>query len=706
MRRTRSSSRVRASRGRSFFTSKSATRRFKYGRGPRKRVPFSSWSSSMQRATSAPGRRASAGCSLIPPAWSPGGDSTFPSSSTCPGSLLQARTSASRSASSPAAKSLPATSASNRADRPKRGRRLAFAEPVGAREEIAEILGCAIGPPHRHARGSRGPEAEVQRQPRAAGVRRDDVKLLYSSADRDSRSKDGLAVGARDRKDLERTPARRRVAEDDRRPVDRVEDEVFPSVAVEIAAGKPAPDDAEPPEIARLGGHVAEAHVPRSALVVEDELALRIAALSHREVARGRVEPLRNDREEAREDLPARDDDVVLPVVVVIHGNDAPLRERERGVVVAAECLALALGEGRALDVAVERVWLVRVVRDVEIGPSVAVKVGHGESHAAAGLSPEGRRAAFLGISRPRLVRHVAEPPAALVVEERVAPLIVRDVEVGLPVAVVVQRDGADRLAARVPRAARVRHVREFPAAEVPEHLVVLPLVLVRRHEGRSLRLRLALGVRVEVVPDVDVRKAVAVDVESRESDRELPALEARLLHPFERPVALVSEDEIRLAGVADDEVREAVVVEIRPHRRHAPAARHDARMLRHVLERAVPAVPEEARALGERLRASRLPPLRGALHLLNEDEVEVPVAVEICERRPAAHRRNELGVDEVAMKAKPDAGRSGDVREQGARDVLPPVALPVQDEAARHGAARRDEDDREGEKPTHEIRV
>src|ERR1035437_10335007 len=629
MRRTRSLSRVQASRGKSSFTSKSATRRFKHGRGPRKRVPFSSWSSSMQRATSAPGRRASAGCSLIPPAWSPGGDSTSPSSSTCPGSLLQARTSASRSASSPAAKSSPATSASNRAD-PERGRRLAFAEPVGAREEIAEILGCPIGPPYGHARGRRSPKPEVKREPRAAGVRRDDVKLLHPSADRDLRSEYGLPVGARDGQDLERTPARRRVAEDDGRPVDRVEDEVFPSVSVEIAAGKPAPDDAEPPEIARLGGHVAEAHVPRSALVVEDELPLRVAPLPHREVARSRVEPLRNDREEAREDLPARDDDVVLPVVVVIHGNDTPLRERERGVVVAAECLALALGEGRALDVAVERVWLVRVVRDVEIGPSVAVKVGHGESHAAAGLSPEGRRAAFLGISRPRLVRHVAEPPAALVVEERVAPLIVRDVEVGLPVAVVVQRDGADRLAARVPRAARVRHVLEFPAAEVPEHLVVLPLVLVRRHEGRSLRIRLALGVRVEVVPDVDVREPVAVDVEGREPNRELPALEARLLHPFERPVALVAEDEIRFAGVADDEVREAVVVEVRLHRRHAPAARHDARMPRHVLERAVPPVPEEARAFGERLRASRLPPLRGALHLLDEDEVEVPVAVEI----------------------------------------------------------------------------
>src|SRR5450759_4258824 len=248
MRRTPSSSRVRASRGRSFFTSKSATRHFKHGRGPRKRVPFSSWFSSTQRATSAPGRRASAGCSLIPPAWSPGGDSTSPSSSTCPGSLLLARTFASRSASCLAAKSSPATSASNRADRPKRGRRLAFPEPVGARGKLAEILGRAIGPPHRHARGGRGPEAEVQRQPRAAGVGRDDVKLLHPSADRDLRSEYGLPVGARDGQDLERTPARRRVAQDDGRPVDRVEDEVFPSVSIEIAAGKPAPDDADPPE--------------------------------------------------------------------------------------------------------------------------------------------------------------------------------------------------------------------------------------------------------------------------------------------------------------------------------------------------------------------------------------------------------------------------------------------------------------------------
>ncbi len=243
---------------------------------------------------------------------------------------------------------------------------------------------------------------------------------------------------------------------------------------------------------------------------------------------------------------------------------------------VAAERLDLAFGERRALDVAVERVRLVRVVRDVEVRPPVPVEVRRDEPHAAARPPAEGRRAAFLGIARPGLVRDVAKPAAALVVEERVAPLVVRDVEVGSPVAVVVERDGTDRLAARIPRAARVRHVREFPAAEVPEHLVVLPLVLVGRHEGRGLGLGFAVGVRLEVVPDVDVRKPVAVDVESREPDRELPAFEARLLHPLERPVALVPEDEVRLARVADDEVREAVVVEVGPHRRDAPAAGDD----------------------------------------------------------------------------------------------------------------------------------
>ena len=55
------------------------------------------------------------------------------------------------------------------------------------------------------------------------------------------------------------------------------------------------------------------------------------------------------------------------------------------------------------------------------------------------------------------------------------------------------------------------------------------------------------------------------------------------------------------------------------------------------------PAVPEEARAVRERLRAPRLPPLRGALHLLDEDEVEVAVAVEVRERGAAAHRGDQL---------------------------------------------------------------
>ena len=205
-------------------------------------------------------------------------------------------------------------------------------------------------------------------------------------------------------------------------------------------------------------------------------------------------------------------------------------------------------------------------------------------------------------------------------------------------------------------------------------------------------------------MPEIDVRKAVPVRVEGREADRELPALEAGLRDSRERAVAVVAKEEIRLSRVADEEIREAVIVEIRPHRRHAPAAGDDARMLRHVLERTVPSIPVEARALGEGLRAPRLPPFRGTLHLLDEDEVEVAVAVEIGERGPAAHRGDELGVEEVAVKAKPDSGCLCHVREQGARDVLPERALLVQEEAATRGAARRDEDHYEGRKPTHEF--
>ena len=85
---------------------------------------------------------------------------------------------------------------------------------------------------------------------------------------------------------------------------------------------------------------------------------------------------------------------------------------------ISSERLTLALGEGRALDVAVERVRLVRVVRDEEVRPSVAVEVGNREPHAAAGSAAERRRAAFFGIARPRLVRHVAEAPASFVVEK------------------------------------------------------------------------------------------------------------------------------------------------------------------------------------------------------------------------------------------------------------------------------------------------
>ena len=172
-------------------------------------------------------------------------------------------------------------------------------------------------------------------------------------------------------------------------------------------------------------------------------------------------------------------------------------------------------------------------------------------------------------------------------------------------------------------------------------------------------------GVRVEVVPDVDVRQAVAVDVERREADRELPALEAGRLHLLERPVAPVAEDEVRVARVPDDEVREAVVVEVGPHRRDAPAAGDDAGLLRDVLERAVAAVAEEARAVRERLRLPVFRQLRAALHLLDEDEVQPAVAVEVRERGAAAHRRDELAVLDVAVEPERDAGGLRHVREE-----------------------------------------
>ena len=161
---------------------------------------------------------------------------------------------------------------------------------------------------------------------------------------------------------------RRGVVAKQRRTIVHVDHEhVDVAVVVVVAEGSSAARFLEQQPAPDFGGRMPE---PR-ALVEEELLPLRVA----------RAEPVLVD---LRVDVAVGDEDVEAAVVVDVDEPDAPPEVRP-GSGGDARCVA-AIGEDPGRTVLVQRVVVVREVRDDEVGKTVAVVVAGVDTHA--GLRP------------------------------------------------------------------------------------------------------------------------------------------------------------------------------------------------------------------------------------------------------------------------------------------------------------------------------
>ena len=210
----------------------------------------------------------------------------------------------------------------------------------------------------------------------------------------------------------------------------------------------------------------------------------------------------------------------------------------------------------------------------------------------------------------------------------------------------------AERLRARVEDAARRRDVLERAVAAVAEQ----PARVAAIRFGRAVRLLLAVEAAehvvlrrpLHVVADEEIEQAVAVEVEPqrRRAERRAAAEAARLRDVDERALAGIAEQPV-LADAGDEEVGKAVVVEVADGDAHPVHLHVEAGGARDVGERAVAvvAIQRERRPL---------PLVPGPVHAVDEQDVLPAVGVVVEERAAGAER---LGQQLAAVARRCCAG-------------------------------------------------
>ncbi len=154
------------------------------------------------------------------------------------------------------------------------------------------------------------------------------------------------------------------------------------------------------------------------------------------------------------------DEDVFPAIVVVIDEFSTPAGIGKRRVAdtgVVGRILEVAIAE-----VPIESVHFLREVRDEDVRQAVVVVVREVHAHSGEGL-------AILVVSGARLQRDLLESSIPLVAIEEGHYGVVRDVDVGPPVAVVVRESYAQPLAVRVGDARILRDVGECAVTIIPE---------------------------------------------------------------------------------------------------------------------------------------------------------------------------------------------------------------------------------------------
>ena len=208
---------------------------------------------------------------------------------------------------------------------------------------------------------------------------------------------------------------------------------------------------------------------------------------------------------------------------------------------------------------------------------------------------------------------------------------VVGDEDVGVAVAVEVRADHAEAVAESELQSSLAAHVRERAVAVVAEqHVGRRRLVVLRRAVGAHaghVALEFGFFAPLDVVGEEDVQIAVRIQVQERGGCAPPRLVHAGCRsHVLEDAAAVVAQQHVR-ADVGDVEVHVAVVVVVAGGDAHAVAV-----AVGHIpagLEVAVADVEVEA------VRMWRLRRVEEAA--LHEVDVQVAVAVEVCQRGAAA---------------------------------------------------------------------
>jgi hypothetical protein len=245
---------------------------------------------------------------------------------------------------------------------------------------------------------------------------------------------------------------------------------------------------------------------------------------------------------------------------------------------------------------------------------------------------------------------------------EEVLRDVVRDEDVG--VAVLVDIEGNDPHApALSPRDARLSsEVAEGPVPLVPVEDVLLGLVVLRGAVQGNRTSEVGsrvLGIELQVVGDVEVEVAVALDVEEGATGTAAGIVDSGLARDIaEGPVPFVPEEDVR-SPVRDVEIEVAVPVVVACGNPEAEAGVARPRGQGDVLEAPVPQVAPEAVPRG-RIGA-------GAIDRGPVQEVEVLIAVPVVVEESEAAR---VGLDDVVATCtaievpERDAGGGGPIGE------------------------------------------
>ena len=331
---------------------------------------------------------------------------------------------------------------------------------------------------------------------------------------------------------------------------------------------------------------------------------------------------------------------VFQPVVVVVEEARAPGEEWDRrGTDARRPC---GFRKSAIVLVSIERGGLAVEVADGNVEPAVVVVVGEVHSH-------PGPLATVLVDGDAGGERDFLKGPVAAVAIELVGLCVVGHQQVGPAVVVVVAPDGAKASVIHGVDARARGDVGEDAVPVVVIEDVALPLQPARAaHHGKptvravhtgdaGARQRRCGEVEIDVSRDEQIEEAVVVEVSPRRARAPAAAGQAGPgRHLSEGAVAVIAEQDV-VAVERQVQIVEAVVVVIADGNPLSPPAARYPGFLCHIGEGAVAVAVIEVRMLHGRFRADGRP--------VREEQIEDAVVVVIEEGDSRAGRLEDVGV-------------------------------------------------------------